>query len=343
MMKRVWLGLTMLCVAGAPCGLAALDLHWPTPNDAIRREGNAEAFYQPTVEGTVASGMFGCARRSGVRFHEGIDIRCLQRDRQGECVDPVYAVSDGAVAFVNDKPGLSNYGRYIVLRHNWDGVTVHTLYAHLREVAKDVAEAKPVNRGQLMGVVGRSANTREGISPERAHLHFEICFLMNSQFDSWYRRRDPKAPPFGNYNGQNLFGIDPMPLLLAARDSPGLNFAHYMARQPVAFTVLVGAKPFSWLQLHPEQIQRVGADVAPVAFEVGVTVWGVPVAVWPRGASEVSEAARKELSRGKPVLLRINQTELDRGGCRGLVRQSGGTWQLTTSGQDWVSLLLHNP
>jgi hypothetical protein len=325
-----------------PGAVLAFDLGLPTANDALLR-GRAAEFFQPTVEGTVESGMFGCVRRGGARFHEGVDIRCLQRDKRGESTDPVLAVAAGDVAFINERSGLSNYGRYVVLRHRWDGVEVHTLYAHLAAIAGGLAVNEPVKRGQRLGTLGRSSNTREGIPAERAHLHFEVNFLLHDRFDVWYRKRDPKAPPFGKYNGQNLAGLDPAALFKAAADNPKLNFAEYVARQPVAFTVLVGARPFPWLAAHPEQIQRTPAGTAPVAYEVGATAWGLPIAVWPRAATELTDAQRRELQRGHPVLARVGEAELARYGCRGLVERGGRGWQLTTRGADWAALLTFAP
>jgi murein DD-endopeptidase MepM/ murein hydrolase activator NlpD len=315
-----------------------LDLCLPTGNEALLRGRDAE-FFQPTVEGTVESGSFGCVRRGGRRFHEGIDIQCLQRDKRGEPIDPVHAVAEGEVAFINTKPGLSNYGRYIVLAHRWDGVAVLTLYAHLREVANGLVVGQPVTKGQVIGTLGHSSNTREGIPAERAHLHFEIDLLLNPNFRVWYAKRDPKAPPFGNYNGRNLFGLDPTPIFRAYAANRKLNFADYLARQPVAFTVLVKARPIPWVAMHPEQV--VGSAAAAVAYEVGVTGWGVPVAVWPRPASEISAAALRTLERGLPVLHRVNAPEIETAGCRGLVERAGNGWRLGAEGQEWVELLTY--
>jgi murein DD-endopeptidase MepM/ murein hydrolase activator NlpD len=217
--------------------------------------GRDADFFQPTVEGTVESGMFGCVRNNGRKFHEGIDIKCLQRDRRGEPIDPVSAAADGRVAFVNSKPSLSNYGRYIVLEHRWDGVQVFTLYAHLRDVDRGLRVGQAVTRGQVIATLGRSTNTREGISRDRAHLHFEVNFMLNPKFYLWYPRRDPKAPPFGNFNGKNLIGIDPAALLRAYAKDPKLDFHDYIGRQTIAFTLLA-PRAFAWLSLHPEQIHR---------------------------------------------------------------------------------------
>ncbi|MEI6084541.1 MAG: M23 family metallopeptidase [Verrucomicrobiota bacterium] len=315
-----------------------LDLCLPTGNDALLR-GRDEEFYQPTVEGTVESGKFGCVRRNGRRFHEGIDIKCRQRDKRGEPTDPVHAVGAGEVAFINTKPGLSNYGRYVVLAHQWDGVEIFTLYAHLSEVARGLVVGQPVAKAQVIGTLGHSSNTREGIPAERAHLHFEINVMLNSNFRVWYPKREPKAPPFGNFNGKNLAGLDPAAFFRAYAADRKLNFANYISRQPVAFSVLVGARVFPWVQAHPEQVA--GSTAAPVAYEVAVTVWGVPVGVWPRPAGEISAAELRTLQRGIPVLHRVNAAEVEAGGCRGIVEPAGSGWRFSNDGREWVELLTY--
>ncbi len=148
-----------------PLTAHALDLAPPTDNQALWRGDNA-AFYQPTVEGAVQSGMFGCVRSGGRRFHEGIDIRCLRRDKRGESLDEVRAIADGAVAFLNSNPGLSNYGRYIVLAHRWDGVEVFTLYAHLGRF--QVAKGDRVSQGQPVGTLGDTGSLKG------PYLYFEV-------------------------------------------------------------------------------------------------------------------------------------------------------------------------
>jgi peptidoglycan LD-endopeptidase LytH len=327
-------------LVGAAC---ALDISLPTANNALLRPGGDVDFFQPTVEGTVESGMFGCVRSHGHRFHEGIDIKCLERDSRGEPTDPVHAVADGDVAFINNKPGLSNYGRYVVLQHVWDGVRVCTLYAHLREPAPGLVVGQPVNKGQVIGTLGHSTNTREGISRERAHLHFEINFLLNPNFYIWYPKHDPQAPPFGNYNGQNLIGLDPAAFLRAYAADRKLNFADYVSKQPIAFTTLVGARPFPWLKLHPEQLQP--ANGAAVVYEIGMTAWGMPVTVWPRAAGEIGEPQRRLLQRGQPVVLRVNEPELTRWTCEELLKRNrrGSGWMLTQRGREWFEMLTYAP
>ena len=321
----------------------AFDLCLPTANDALLKPGHDADFFQPTVDGGVESGMFGCVRNDGHRFHEGIDIKCLQRDQRGEPTDPVHAVTDGEVAFINTKTGLSNYGRYIVLQHNWDGVQVFTLYAHLSAVAPGLVAGQPVKKEQVIGTLGHSANTRERITRDRAHLHFEVNLLINPNFRIWYPKHDPKAPPFGNFNGQNLIGLDPAAFLRAYAADRKLNFAAYLAAQPVSFTVLVNARPLPWLTLHPEQVQPVGG--IPIAYEIGMTSWGLPVAVWPRPATEITEPQRRALQRGPPVVNRVNEVELARVSCPGLVVRNprGNSWGLSERGREYFEMLTYAP
>jgi hypothetical protein len=141
-----------------------------------------------------------------------------------------------------------------------------------------------------------------------------------------------------------LFGLDPTPLLQAAVGNKKFNFAEYVARQPIAFTVLISARPFPWLTSHPEQIQnKVAGNDAPVAYEVGATAWGAPIAVWPRSAGDLTAAQRHLLQRGRSVVARVNQPALAAHGCRSLVEQAAHAWQLTTKGKEWVELLTFTP
>lgn len=319
--------------------LAAILVSLPTANDALLKPGKDADFFQATIEGTTESGMFGCLRREGHKFHEGIDIKCLQRDRRGEPIDRVCAVADGEVAFINVKPGLSNYGRYVVLAHRWDGVAVYTLYAHLRDVSAVVGQ--PVRKGQVIATLGHSTNTREGIPAERAHLHFEINFMINTGFRIWYPKREPKTPPFGNFNGKNLIGLDAAAFFRAVAGKPTLKFSEYVTQQPIAFTVLVSARSLSWLSLHPEQI-RPATNTTPVAYEIASTSWGLPVAVWPRGSGEVAESELRSLRRNIAVVHRVNEPLLEHD-CRHLIVRSGKGWRLGTDGVEWAENLTFVP
>ena len=315
-----------------------LDVCLPTANDALFQPGQEEKFFQSTVMGTWESGQYGCVRKGkhGPSFHEGIDIKCLQRDRKGEPTDPVRAVANGVVAFVNRSAGQSNYGRYVILRHEWHGVEVFTLYAHLREIASGLGTGQNVTKGDVIATLGRSANTREGISRDRAHLHFEINFMISSHFRHWYPKKDPKAPDFGNFNGQNFMGIDPTAFFRALRANPSLHFADHLKQQPEAFRVLVPARAFPWIKAHPECMQP--GPETPGGYELVMNYVGLPVRVVPREPSELP-AGRKRL----PALVSVNETELARCNCRYLVKRVKGQWALSERGKEWIELLTFVP
>src|SRR5881628_1983081 len=110
-----------------------LDLVLPTDNDGLF-SGDGAAFYQyveRNYKGVKSTpwegGRYGFVRdpveASGelvyTRFHEGIDIRPMQRDARGEPLDEVRAIASGKVVHTSLVPGYSNYGKYVVIEHPW--------------------------------------------------------------------------------------------------------------------------------------------------------------------------------------------------------------------------------
>ena len=145
-------------------------------------------------------------------MHEGLDIRCLQRDRHGEPTDPVLATADGTVAYISTRPSLSNYGNYLVLRHQVEGLEIYSLYAHLREVRHDLKIGQPVKAGERSPSWAARPTRAKRISKDRAHVHFELNLFVNDRFASWYKKTFPsQRNDHGEWNGQNLLGIDPRP------------------------------------------------------------------------------------------------------------------------------------
>src|SRR5438105_6052085 len=127
-MRRLVLRPALLFLLACCCPAGAQVLQLPTANRAIFEKGGEERFFVGTVGKPWTTGMFGCVRNEGWQMHEGLDIRCLQRDKHGEPTDAVMATADGTVAYINTRPSLSNYGNYIVLRHQIEGMEVYSLY-----------------------------------------------------------------------------------------------------------------------------------------------------------------------------------------------------------------------
>ncbi len=199
-------------------GLAASaeTFRLPTANRAIFDNGGEERYFVGTVGKPWTTGTFGCVRSDGQQIHRtAIDIRCLQRDSHGEPADPVMATADGTVAYLNTRPSLSNYGNYLVLRHQIEGLEIYSLYAHLHEIRAGLQIGQTVKAGEVIAVMGRTTNTREGISKDRAHVHFELDLVVNDRFIDWFKKASPgERNDHGNFNGQNLNGIDPRLILL---------------------------------------------------------------------------------------------------------------------------------
>src|SRR5688572_30067097 len=144
-MARFRLAVVLIMV----CGAAAAEVfRLPTSNNAIFESGGGEKFFVGTVGKPWTSGTFGCVRTEGWQMHEGLDIRCLQRDKRGEPMDPVMATADGTVVYINRRTGLSNFGNYLILKHSVDGVEVYSLYAHLSEVRADLKAGATVKQGE---------------------------------------------------------------------------------------------------------------------------------------------------------------------------------------------------
>src|SRR6195256_1803456 len=175
----------------APGENQTVDLGLPTDNDALF-SGGGGAFYQyieRNYKGVKSTpwegGQYGFVRdptdtAGGVvytRFHEGIDIRPLHRDAHGEPLDEVRAIADGKVVHTNLVPGYSNYGKYIVIEHRWQGSNSYSLYGHLSSIA--VKPNQNVRKGDRIAVMG---HTGAGLNQARAHLHLELDLMLSHQF-----------------------------------------------------------------------------------------------------------------------------------------------------------------
>ena len=310
----------------------------PTANHALFEPNGQERFFVPTPGRDWTSGCFGCVRSDGWQMHEGLDIRCLQRDKRGEPIDPVMATADGTVAYINAKPSLSNYGNYILVRHRIDGLEIYSLYAHLRAIRSGLKAGDPVKAGETIATMGRTTNTREPITKDRAHVHFELDLLVNDDFPTWYKKTFPKQRnDHGKWNGQNLAGLDPR-LILLDEHAQGDKFSllKFVRNQTELCRVMVRKAKFPWLKRYPELVESnpTAAKEGVAGYEIALNFNGVPFKLIPRAASEMK-------SRSKYTLLSVNEAEYHKNPCRRLVIQRGGRWELTTRGRDWLNLLTY--
>jgi peptidoglycan LD-endopeptidase LytH len=310
----------------------------PTANQALLEKGGEERYFVGTAGKQWMTGTFGCVRSGGWQIHEGLDIRCLQHDHSGEPVDPVLATADGTVAYISTRPSLSNYGNYLILRHLVEGLEVYSLYAHLREIRHDLKVGQPVKAGEAVAVMGRTANTRQGISKDRAHLHFEFNLLVNDRFAGWYKKKFPdQRNDHGDWNGQNLLGIDPRVVLLGQHEQ-GVKFSLLgcLRGQTELCRVLVRKTYFPWLKRYAALVRsNPQAEKEGVAgYEIALNFNGVAFELIPRAASEIKGKAKSQL-------LSVNEPEYHKNPARRLVVKKGARWELTSHGLNLLELLTY--
>lgn len=326
------------CFATTQIALAAEAFVLPTPNRAIYSKGGEENYFAPTPGRTWTSGTFGCVRSEGWQMHEGLDILHTSRDKRGEPVDPVFAAAEGRVAYINSNSGLSNYGKYVVLEHRIEGIPVYTAYAHLSAFSEGLSIGDPVRSGQTVGKMGRTSNTRQAISKDRAHLHFEIAVRINERYGSWHSsalkgyRND-----HGNWNGRNIVGIDPQEVFTEQkRLGARFSLLELIRSRTELCRILVRDTKFPWLQQYTPLVRRnAAADREGVAgYEIHLDFNGLPFLLIPRAKSEIGTGPRVEL-------LDVNEKEQSARPCRKLVTKRNGKWALATNGSQLIDLLLY--
>jgi peptidoglycan LD-endopeptidase LytH len=330
--------LTILFSLGLVSCLSAQPFQLPTANHALFEKGGEEKFFVGTVGKPWTSGCFGCVRTEGAQMHEGLDIRCLHRDQRGEPTDPILATADGTVAYINTRPSLSNFGNYIVLRHLIGGVEIYSSYAHLREIRPGLKIGQSVKGGETIATMGRTANTHEGISKDRAHVHFELNLFVNDRFPAWHKKTFPgQRNDHAAWNGQNLVGLDPRQVLLEQHQT-GTRFdlLRFIQGQTELCRAAVRATDFPWLKRYPGLVRPNPKAVKEgiAGYEVALNFNAVAFELIPRAASEIKGQARFQL-------LSVNEIECRKNRCRRLVTQRGGRWELTSRGLNALELLTY--
>ena len=217
-----------------------LGLVWPTPNPSFSLGEDISSYVQPsTSSNDPKSGTYGLVRNSGTKFHEGLDLFSLKYDNKNEALDSIFSVLNGSVAYINNIPSTSSYGRYIVLKHFKNNITFYTLYAHMHSIDKDLYIGKFIEEGTIIGRMGRSAGGYI-IPKSKSHLHFEIGFQCTNNFQYWYDSQsfDTKNLHAG-WNGMNLIGLDPLDFFISVRDGRAKDFVTYVNSLPIVLELIV--------------------------------------------------------------------------------------------------------
>jgi murein DD-endopeptidase MepM/ murein hydrolase activator NlpD len=331
-----------LLLALTPLVRGQTGLVLPTENTALLEKQPAGyfQFVDRTFEGEKTTpwegGQFGFVRdprRIGgaiayARFHEGLDVKPLRRDAKGDPLDEVRAIAAGQVVYVTASAGLSNYGRYIVVRHDFASAgAFYSLYAHLREARVQAGDA--VKAGQGIGLMGY---TGAGIDQRRAHLHVELNMLLSSDFDAWHQASFSTPNHHGIYNGINLLGVDLQGLFLANAKNPQLSIPEFVRGGEAAFRVRVsGTAKIELAGRHPWLLN--GKTSRGTSWEVTFTRWGFPMAVEASSSGVAEPMLTWVKDSGVPHYLHT----------RGLVTGSGSTGKLTAEGLRFIRLVCGLP
>lgn len=332
--------------APAPLGVAEpLKLCLPTENRNLL-DGRPEKFFMyvdRTFDGVTSKpwqgGTYGLVRTpvkvAGQvvlrQFHEGIDIAPARRDPKGNPLDPVSSIAAGTVAYVSAVAGHSNYGKYVVVEHCWEGSPVYSLYAHLAEVG-----CQPGDRVAAGGVLGKMGYTGVGLNRTRAHLHLEICLMLSARYDDWHIATGKGYNRHGIHNGMNLIGVDPTEWFLARQRDPLLRFSEFVTNTPVYFKVAVpaGAAPPELLARYPWLLTPTAAAAGPdttqpPAWEISFSATGVPTRVVP---------CQRQVKA--PMITQVRAGELPhRFLTRNLVTGEGASVTLTGGGGQLLTLI----
>lgn len=120
--------------------------------------------------------------------HLGIDL-------MADAGTPVYAPVDGTVHSFQDNNIPADYGPTIILRHQLQGHTFHTLYGHLsRRALITLKVGQRIKKGQQIATIGKPFEN--GGWPE--HLHFQIIKDMQGEKGNFVGVINPgKVKEFG--------------------------------------------------------------------------------------------------------------------------------------------------
>jgi hypothetical protein len=322
--------------ASAVC---AADVTWPTPNRAADEGRPYADFVQPTESGLVMSGMFGCVRTNGRQFHEGLDLRPVQRDQRGEAADSVVAILPGTVRYANAMPGASNYGRYVVLEHQDDGLSFISLYAHLLTISTESRPEASVRAGQTLGIMGRSAGARP-IPKARAHVHVETGFWLTRHFQRWYdQRKFPNANEHGAFNGMNIVSFDFMDFVERLRAGEVKSVREYVLRLPTAVTIVTRATRVpDFVTRYPGLVAAPAPAEGLAGWQIEFTWFGVPK-LW-RPLAE-NDAALSGVT-GREIVF-ADADLLERFPCQNVARTQGGRHVPGPKLQEILDLLFTGP
>ncbi len=330
--RSIFAGLSLLAAIAGARAADRFAFVWPTPGKGWAENQPPSQWLQHAGSGDPASGGFGGVRSGGAKFHEGIDLRPVARDRSGAPLDAVFAAMAGVVRHVNASAGESGYGRYVVLEHPGLTPAVYTLYAHLARIAPGVRAGAAVASGQALGTMGYSSGGYM-IPAARAHLHFEIGVAITRDFQAWYdRRKFGSRNEHGMWNGLNLVGVDPIAFANEWKAGRLTSVQDFFGRMETAVRLRIATyRTPDFVTRYPALVTK-PMPLGPVAgWEVRFNWTGLPFAWTPLTTAEVAG-----LPPEQPRLVEVDAAIERRERSRSLAVSRRGAW---TIGKDLEPVL----
>jgi murein DD-endopeptidase MepM/ murein hydrolase activator NlpD len=333
--------LSLALLVGMPLTLStfaasSMGLVLPTENTAIFSDpANYFMYINRSFEGQTShpwqGGQYGFIRNpkrtsAGLiytKFHEGMDIRPLRRSSDGTPLDEVRAVAAGRVVHVNDSSSASNYGRYIVVEHNWGDGPFYSLYAHL--LSTSVTPGQAVRPGHPLGRLGYSG---VGIDKTRAHLHFELNMMLHRGFKTWHDRAYNSPNHHGIFNGLNLTGIDVAALYKACLNNKKVSLPDFITKTEPYYKVIAPRGPsLDLLNLYPWLGH--GISKSSPSWEITLSASGIPLRI--ESSSKVVSAPVISWVKKSPTYPSYYTN--------GRVSGAGSDASLSAAGQSYIRLL----
>jgi murein DD-endopeptidase MepM/ murein hydrolase activator NlpD len=327
---RILIFLSLLAGTAAR-GAERIELVWPTPNPAWAEGRPLGDYLQHAGSGDPESGGYGGVRSGGAQFHEGLDIKCISRDRRGEPADSVLAATAGVVRHVSSSAGDSSYGRYIVLEHPDQTPAIYTLYAHLARIAPGLKAGDRVTRGQVIGLMGHSSGGYV-IPRDRAHLHFEMGVMVTRNFQAWYdRRKFGSTNDHSLWNGMNLMGFDPLDFYDRWRAGKVNSVQDYFAQMPAAVRLRLATRRVPDFALRYPSLLTKPLPPAVAGWEIKFDWTGIPFAWTP-----LSDLEAVGLTPDQPKFVEVDTAITRHNRSKSLAVSYRGGWKV---GKDLETVL----
>jgi murein DD-endopeptidase MepM/ murein hydrolase activator NlpD len=317
-----------------------LHLVFPTGNQFLIQGQNSDFFqfvdrtFEQQKTTPWEGGQFGFVRNPlringqiiHTKFHEGIDIKPLNRDSAGIPQDQVKAILKGTVVHIAKNARQSNYGQYIVIKHNFPYGSFYSLYAHLSSTRVTIDQQ--VDAGTPIAILGY---TGDGIDRRRAHLHLELNLLLSDQFESWHQKHYNTPNHHGIYNGMNLLGLDIQKLFLDHQHNPQLSVIAHIKNTPAYFEFsLSSTQAAKLISRYPWLLDSSTIEPAIDTFLLRCSTWGLPLSLTPSTQSFPPYTITKVKDSPIPHLYNT----------RGLIMNRGSEILFTQTGFRFIELLI---